>query len=161
LTIEESWPYFHKIVTVGIGLNKQNEPEHAKNVLEMSLSSAGCEDIDCLRIVDNKKITEIVADVKNSIPWNPIKLTLYEAYHPVVDGKYLKDQLMNSIRLGKFKKNTPISFNYAQHDAWYFAEKSFGELKKVPAIAALTDDIDRAQVFICCILSFRGMFNFT
>ena len=53
---------------------------------------------------------------------------------------------MTSIRNGDIRKHTPISFNYAEHDAWGFAAGAFKQIEKVPAIAELSAEIQSAKV---------------
>jgi carboxylesterase type B len=95
LTTKESWPYFSRIVTVGIGLNRQNDLSHADWIYDLTKEVSGCSDNACLRNLDNMAIRDLYSEIKKKVDdeviWpNPIKITLYELFHPVVDGKYLK-----------------------------------------------------------------------
>jgi len=57
--------------------------------------------------------------------FHPIKPTLEPKFGPVVDGTLLVDQLIISVRNGHLRKNTPISWNYAEHDSWGFVRGGF------------------------------------
>ena len=76
---------------------------------------------------------------------HPIKPVLEPGFGPVVDGTLLVDQLINSVRRGHLRKDTPISWNYAENDAWGFTGGSFRALEKVPAIEAQSRDIMEAK----------------
>ena len=66
-------------------------------------------------------------------------------YSPVVDGKFLTDQLVNNVANGKVRKNTPISWNYAEHDGLTFAEQGFEHLRSTFApFVAIGEEINNA-----------------
>ena len=77
---------------------------------------------------------------------HPIKLVLEPGFGPVVDGKLLVDQLINSVRIGHMRKNTPISWNYAEHDSWGFTNGAFRNIERVPALEAQSQDIQKIRM---------------
>ena len=80
--------------------------------------------------------------MKPIILYHPIKGTLEPGFGPVVDGDLLVDQLIISVRNGHLRQNTPISWNYAEHDSWGFVRGAFkGISEKVPALAAQSAEI--------------------
>ena len=63
-------------------------------------------------------------------------------FSPVVDGVFLKDQLINSVASGRVRKHTPISWNYAEHDGFSFAEQGFEHLTQfLPQFVNLGEEI--------------------
>ena len=110
------------------------------------MTNAGCDTaavpLDCLREVSSADLRGVTSTSKEQV-FHPIKLTLEGGFSPVVDGVVLKDQLINSVRNGHLKKNTPISWNYAQHDSWSFTADAFKQISKVSSIASedITDAI--------------------
>ena len=116
LTTPASWPYFHRAITVGVGLNAQTTAERATQKWNQFLAETGCDGFECLRGLT-------AAELRNSRNAYgvkaPIKLILTSSYYtPVVDGVSLLDQLVNLVADGRIRPNTPISFNYAEHDAF-------------------------------------------
>ena len=95
---------------------KQNGLEHAKNAYDAFKSETGCSDITCLRQLSSADVASSSSQVTRSVKPNPIKLSLMETFHPVVDGNHLKDQLINSFRNGGIRKHTPINWNWAKDD---------------------------------------------
>ena len=84
----------------------------------------------CMRNLTHEQIGEASKTAKDEVN-NPIKLVLEPGYGPVVDGTVLSDQIINNVRNGVLRKNTPISWNYAQNDAWSFTGGSFRAMERV------------------------------
>jgi len=66
----------------------------------------------------------------------------FEPLSPVVDGVTLKYQLQYAVANQLIRPNTPISWNYAQNDGFGFVEDGWDAFYKVPAMAALQDEIE-------------------
>ena len=49
LTTEKSWNYFHRAVTVGIGLNSAYDEEMGNDLFSSVISNSNCDDVTCLR----------------------------------------------------------------------------------------------------------------
>ena len=61
---------------------------------------------------------------------------------PVIDGGFLSASLVDNVRDGTIRPNTPISFNYAEHDAWSMTDGGFNAaIKNIPAFAPHTNAI--------------------
>ena len=88
--------------------------------------------MSCMRNLSHEKITEASKSGTDEV-YNPIKLVLEPGFGPVVDGTVLSDQIINNVRNGVLRKNTPISWNYAQNDAWSFTGGSFRAMERVLA----------------------------
>ena len=52
-------------------------------------------------------------------------LTLEPGFSPSIDGTLLTDQLVNLFSTGRFKRNTPISWSFNEHDHFGFTHLSF------------------------------------
>ena len=85
-----------------------------------------------MRNLSHEKIAEASKSGTDEV-YNPIKLVLEPGFGPVVDGTVLSDQIINNVRNGVIRKNTPISWNYAQNDAWSFTGGSFRAMERVLA----------------------------
>ena len=85
-----------------------------------------------MRNLSHEKIAEASKSGTDEV-YNPIKLVLEPGFGPVVDGSVLSDQIINNVRNGVLRKNTPISWNYAQNDAWSFTGGSFRAMERVLA----------------------------
>ena len=86
----------------------------------------------CMRNLSYEEIAEASQSGTDEV-YNPIKLVLEPGFGPVVDGTVLTDQIINNVRNGVLRKNTPISWNYAQNDAWSFTKGSFRAMERVLA----------------------------
>ena len=144
LTQEGSWPYFHRAVTVGVGLNTANDMTVGQGVFDSMLTETGCTDINCLRTIPAGEIRTATSVAKLSTV-HPTKLILESTTGPVVDGVTLTAQLFDSVKNGNIRPNTPISWNYAENDAFGFVDMAWGNLQKIPNIAALASEITAAQ----------------
>lgn len=60
----------------------------------------------------------------------------------VIDGHFIVNELYDSFRIGHVRPNTPIAWNYAEHevDAWYY-EGFMTVINKVPALVAQLNEI--------------------
>ena len=142
MTTPTSWPYFSRAVTVGVGLNAQTTAELATEKWNGILSGTGCDGFECLR---GKTAQELRNAIESYGRAKPIKLILDSDYYsPVVDGVSLLDQLVNLVGAGSIRPNTPISFNYAEHDAFSFTAGGFNGITKVPLLSDQSQAIDDA-----------------
>ena len=111
-----------------------------KNQYNALMSAANCNSLACLR---NKGVNAL-ANAGNKAMSNAVHpLKAYPSmFSPVVDGVFLKDQLINSVASGRVRKNTPISWNYAEHDGFGFAEQGFEHLTQfLPQFVNLGEEI--------------------
>lgn len=46
-------------------------------------------------------------------------------YAPVIDGIVVKDHLVNMVRDGHLRPNTPITWSYSKDDSWNFSDDAF------------------------------------
>jgi len=135
LVTEKSWPFFNQAVTVGIGLNSAYTAAEGLDLYQNVLKDADCSSVGCLRDLDATTIGAAAEFAKKQVN-QPIKPVLEPKFGPVVDGKLLVDQLINSVREGRLRKHTPISWNYAEHDAWGFSRGGFkAVMEKVPPLS--------------------------
>ena len=120
LVTPESWPYFNQAITVGVGLNVQTTRARAtqkwNQLQEYTQDRFGCQGWDCLRGLNHTELRETFDPYGVAAP---IKLTLTSPqYTPVVDLVSLPGQLVDLVAAGHIRPNTPISFNYAENDAF-------------------------------------------
>ena len=144
LTSPQSWPYFHRIVTGGMGLAAGSyfQGEKTDLIRNSVFQEAGVSTIDQLRQFSTQQLRTPFNKVYNALG-NVVKQspTLDNVFAPVVDGVMIEDLLVYAVRDGKIRPNTPISFNYAKDDAWNFSEEAFDYLKE-DLLAADQDQID-------------------
>ena len=76
---------------------------------------------------------------------HPSKVALFAGFGPVIDGTHITDELFNLVRNGNIRPSTPISWNFAENDAWSFTDSAFSSMQKVPALAAQSDLIASVQ----------------
>ncbi|CBY07427.1 unnamed protein product [Oikopleura dioica] len=150
LTSEESWPYFHKTITNGVGLNYAfggHDLDIATGLTAAALDAAGCENVDCLRSMPAEELNPHFRNAKRvNGAFHPTKLALQPGWGPVIDGGFKSMSLVDSVRTGEIRPNTPISFNYAEHDAWGMSDGGFNSaVKNIPAFAPHTQTIKDLQ----------------
>ena len=151
LTSEGSWPYFHKAITNGVGLNYAfggHDLDIATGLTAAALDAAGCEDVDCLRSMSAEELNPHFRNAKRvDGAFHPTKLALQPGWGPVIDGGFKTMSLVDSVRTGQIRPNTPISFNYAEHDAWGMSDGGFNSaIKNIPAFAPHTQA--RVPIFV-------------
>ena len=135
-----SWQYFNKAITVGVGLNSQFTIDMATEKWNRYMERTGCSDFACLRGKTNQELSQAMNMASYDHPIKPI-LTSGKT-SPVVDGVMLLDQIPTLVANGQIRPNTPISWNYAENDAYGFVGWGWGSFGRVPAIAAQDAQIE-------------------
>ena len=115
-----------------------------KDLYTEVLSASGCGDLNCLRSTAAGSFGDITKSATDAV-YSPVKLVTEPGFGPVIDGELLVDQLINSVRTGRLKKNCPISWNYARNDAWSMTGGAFRALQRVPKIGELEEEIRNTQ----------------
>ena len=104
------------------------------------MEAANCNSLECLR---NKGVNALATAGNAAMSEAVHPLKAYPSmFSPVIDGVFLKDQLINSVASGRVRKNTPISWNYAEHDGFIFAEQGFEHLVQ---LFGLQEDVGGAM----------------
>jgi len=143
LTTPSSWPFFNRAVSMGIGLNTAHDASAGAAMYTDMMAAANCNNMACLR---NKGVNAI-RNAANAAMTKSHSLKAYPSmFTPVVDGSFLTDQLVTNVANGVLRKNTPISWNYAEHDGDSFAHMSFEHLAAtLPEFVAQGDAISTAM----------------
>ena len=103
------------------------------------MQATSCSDFACLRGKTNQELSQAM----NLATFDhPIKTILTSGKtSPVVDGVMLLDQIPTLVANGQIRPNTPISWNYAENDAYGFVGWGWASFGDVPAISAQENQI--------------------
>ena len=104
------------------------------------MNETNCENVDCLRELTVSEIAALSKQVlaTDHHPAAPRAQT----FVTVNDGLFILNQLFDAIRTGHVRPNTPIAWNYAEHELDGWAYPGFASVvRKVPALVAQFDDI--------------------
>ena len=116
-----SWPYYHRMVTNGIGMSSGSYFRGPKTDLIRNtiFDYANVTSIDELRQLPlatlSSSFTQTESELTNTLKQSP---TLDNMYGPSIDGELAEDLLIYLVRDGKIRPNTPIAFNYSKDDGW-------------------------------------------
>ena len=134
LTWPESWPYYHRVVSEGIGLaaGVYYEGERPDTIRNFIFDDAGVNNIDELRRLSTGTLKKSFRGAKDVLsPGIKISPTLDFMYAPVIGNNMLDDHLIYMIRDGRFRPNTPISWNFSKDDAWNFSDEAYEYMRDV------------------------------
>ena len=96
------------------------------------MENAGVETVDELRKLSTGTLRLSFVHAKNVLsPGIKNSPTLDFMYAPVIDGGLVRDHLVNSVREGLVRPNTPISWSYAKDDAWKFTLEAWEFVRDV------------------------------
>lgn len=148
ITSEQSWPYFHRAVTNGISFPAgiYFEGQKTDEIRNHVLNHAGVSSIDELRTLSTGTLRLSFLDAKNTLsPSIKSAPTLDPMYSVVIDGDLIKDHLVDLVRDGHIRPNTPISMNMAKDDAWNFKEEAWAFMRDVKFSAMSTEILDAEE----------------
>ena len=103
------------------------------------MQATSCSDFACLRGKTNEELSQAMT---LAVYDHPIKPILARNTSPVVDGVMLLDQIAILVADGQIRPNTPISFNYAENDAYGFVDWGWSSFGLVPAISMQEEQIE-------------------
>ena len=84
------------------------------------MSVSGCSDVTCLRAKSSRDLRTIAAHATDAVKHEIKPILEANGMGPVVDGVSLRRQLQEAVSHGLIRPHTPISWNYAENDAFTF-----------------------------------------
>ena len=134
LTWPDAWPYFHRVVSTGIGLaaGVYYEGERPDRIRNFVLDHANVDSVAELRQLSTSTLKKSFRAAKDELsPGIKVSPTLDFMYAPVIGNKMLDDHLVYMIREGRMRPNTPISWNFSKDDAWNFSDEAYEYFRDV------------------------------
>lgn len=144
LTNEESWPYFKRAVTTGVGVTAGNfrtkgaQEDFLRNRL---IQKGGVSDLDGLR---TKTTLQMRGVFNKALQGLTDAQTAEHTYQPAVEGVFVKDSPINRVVQGIIRPNTPVALSVAKDDGMAFVEY-MDQKMKFTTMPDLANEIGEAQ----------------
>ena len=111
-----------------------------QKLYQAALNETNCENVNCLRELTVWEIRELSKQVL-ATDHHPAAPRV-QTFITVIDGQFILNELFDAVRTGHVRPNTPIVWNYAEHELDGWAYPGFSSvIRKVPALVAQLDDI--------------------